>query len=207
MIRNFYTRNAGVSMLEIIIVIGIFSILSLGAATLLIEATRSNDVIWEQLFTQSEGRRVLKNITDEVRRAEESSIGSYPIAVADEYELTFYANVDSDSYREKVHYWLDGTTLKYGIVKPSGSPLSYGGVETVTEVAHDVLNQIQDQPIFQYFDESYTGSSTSTALTQPVDVADIHMIQIQLELERDPTKSPVPLHVETIVHIRNLKTN
>lgn len=194
-------------MLEIIIVIGIFSILSLGATTMVMEATRSNDVIWEQLFTQSEGRRVLKNITDEVRRAEESSIGSYPIISAGEYELSFYANVDSDSYREKIHYWLDGTTLKYGVKKPSGNPLSYSGIETVTEVAHDVLNQEQGQAIFSYFDETYTGSSSSTPLAQPVDVADIHMIKIQLELERDPTKSPVPLHVETIVHVRNLKTN
>lgn len=194
-------------MLELIIVIGIFSILTLGASTLVMRSFQSNTVVWEQLVKQSEGRKVLKQIVDEVRRAEESSIGSFPIAVAQEYELEFYANVDSDSYREKVHYWLDGTTLMYGITKPSGNPLSYIGTELQTEVAHDVKNEEQTTPLFSYFDETYTGSSSSTPLTQPVDVADIHMIKIQLELERDPTKTPVPLHVETIAQIRNLKTN
>lgn len=201
--QKFSSR--GVSMLEIIVVIGIFSILSFGATTLLTRSLRSNDVIWEQLMTQSEGRKVLKNMVDEVRRAEQSSVGSFPIAIAGEYELVFYANIDSDSFRERVHYWLEGTTLKYGILKPGGSPLSYLGEETITEVAHDVKNQEENIPIFLYFDESYTGSQNS--LEQPVDVSNIHMIKIQLELEKDPTQTPVPLHVEATAHVRNLKSN
>ncbi|MFA6427214.1 MAG: type II secretion system protein [Candidatus Magasanikbacteria bacterium] len=197
--------NQGTTLLELAVVIGIFSIITTGAVWLLITSLRSNDVMWEQLTTQSEGRKVMFQVVNEARKAEESSIGSYPIVIAGANELIFYANIDEDSFRERVRFWLDGTTLKQGVIKPSGSPLSYSGVETVIELAHNVKNQVQGIPIFTYFNESYTGIENS--LPQPVDVTHVHLIKVQLELEKDPTATPVPLHVESMVQVRNLKTN
>ena len=187
------------------VVIGIFLVVSLGASWLLIHSNRDTAIIWEQLAKQSEGRKVLNQVVDEVRRAEVSSIGSFPVAAAGEYELTFYANIDEDSMRERVRFWLDETTLKKGVLEPGGDPLSYTGSETVTELAHDVVNISKGVPVFSYFDEAYTG--VESALASPVSITDVHVIQVQLELEKDPTATPVPLHVESTVHIRNLKTN
>lgn len=193
------------TMLEVAVVLGILGIISVGASTLLMRGIRSNDVIWEQLTTQSEGRSVLHHIINDVRKAEESSVGSFPIVTATDNELTVYSNIDSDSLRERVRYWLDGTTLKRGIIKPAGNPLSYTQTEDVDTIAHNVVNIDQGIPLFTYFDESYTG--TQDALETPVTLTDVHVIQIQLELEKDADKTPVPLHLESMFHLRNLKTN
>ncbi|OGH91553.1 MAG: hypothetical protein A2479_01175 [Candidatus Magasanikbacteria bacterium RIFOXYC2_FULL_39_8] len=195
----------GFTIMEAMVVLGIFSIISLGAASFVIRSNRDTAIIWEQLATQSEGRKVLQEVVNDTRRAEVSSVGSFPLVAAGDYSFTFYANIDEDLLRERVRFWLSGTTLNKSVLKPSGTPLSYSGVESTLELAHNVVNQSEGVPIFTYFDEAYTG--TQNSLTQPVSVTDVHVIRVQLELERDPSKAPVPLHVESTVHVRNLKTN
>lgn len=198
-------KNYGFTLIEILVAMGIFVLIAMSVSWFMIHGFRYNAIIWEQLQRQNDGRRVVQGVVDSLRKAEESSVGSYPISVAEDYSLIFYANIDDDSMRERVHYWLDNTTVKRGILKPSGNPLAYSGDEDVVEIAHYVVNIEEGTPLFLYYDESYTGSQS--ALTQPVDVPDIRIVRVQLELEKDPTETPVPLHVESMVQVRNLKDN
>ncbi|MFZ2189310.1 MAG: type II secretion system protein [Candidatus Magasanikiibacteriota bacterium] len=199
------TKNYGFTLLEVLVAMGIFILVAMSASWFIIHGFRYNAIVWEQLDKQNEGRKVLQQVVDTVRKAEESSVGGYPISTSTNYQLSVYANIDDDSYREKVRFWLDGITLKRGIIKPSGSPLNYSGTEQVVELAHDVVNISKNSPLFLYYDESYDGSGI--ALAQPVELTDVRVIRVQLELEKDPTATPVPLHVESVVSIRNLKTN
>ncbi|MBU0597036.1 prepilin-type N-terminal cleavage/methylation domain-containing protein [Patescibacteria group bacterium] len=196
----------GFTLVEIVVALGIFSLIVLAASSILITSLRSNQIIWNQLSTQNEGRKVLQEVVNDVRRAEESSTGGYPIVLAQEYELIFYANIDTDSEREQIHFWLEDGILKKGIINPSGNPLIYNSDnEEVVELAHFVKNEEISSPVFSYFDESYTGSED--ALVIPTVVTSVHLVRVQLDLEEDPNKSPVLLHVESSVHVRNLKTN
>ena len=122
-----------------------------------------------------------------------------------DYDLVFYANIDSDSLREKVHFWLDGETIKRGITKPSSDPVSYDIEEQITEIAHYVVNIKEASPLFLYYDEDFTGSESS--LESPINIPEIKSIKIQLEIEKDEEKTPIPLHLESLVQIRNLKEN
>jgi len=201
----FEKKYKGFTLMELIVAIGIFVIIAFAANWLFVRGLRYNNVIWEQLTTQSEGRRAIQQVVDIVRKAEESSVGSYPIELADEYELIIFANVDDDSFRERVRFWLDGTTFKRGIVQPSGNPLNYSGAEDVVELAHDVVNITKPEPLFLYYNESYTG--TEDPLSTPASVVDVKVVRIRLEVEKDPTETPIPLQVESTVHIRNLKSN
>ncbi len=196
----------GFTLIELLVVMGIFGLLISAVTWIFITSLRSTNIIWDQLEAQSDGRSVIKTIVDEARRAEESSTGSFPIDTAEDNEFIFYANVDSDSKREKVHFWLTSTTLKRGIIKPSGNPLTYNPVdEVVKDLANYVVNIDEGIPLFRYYDESYSG--TSTPLTTPASNALVHVISIQLKLEKDPDKTPVPLNLESAVQIRNLKNN
>jgi len=196
----------GFTLLELIVAIGIFILLCLGFISILIISLRTNDIVWSQLETQNDARQVLQEVVDHIRRAEDSSIGSYTIVTSTAYEFTFYANVDGDSLRERVHFWLDGTTIKEGITKPTGNPLSYdNGDEQIKELAHSVVNIAEGVNVFDYFDETYEG--VGSGLAMPVDVTSVRSVRISLEIEKDPDKSPEPFHAETFVHIRNLKTN
>ncbi len=200
--RNSYR---GTSLLEVSVVVGIMSIIIVGAASFLIFSFRNQTILNDQLLGQKEARRIILEIVNTARTAETSSIGAFPISEASTSSLTFYANIDKDVLRERIHYWVQGTELKRGVLKPSGNPLSYVGSEQVTVLAHNVENIVKGIATFEYFDESYTG--TGPSLSSPIFIPDITMVRIVLQIERDMNKSPVPLRVESLTHIRNLKTN
>lgn len=200
-----FIRYRGTSLVEVTVVVGITAIVTLGAASFIILSFRNQRVIDDQLFGQKEARRIVSEIVNTVRTAEQSSIGSYPIAEATTSSLTVYTNIDKDSLRERVRYWLLGTELKKGVLKPSGNPLSYTGTEQVTTIAHNVQNNAQGTATFEYFDESYAGSGVG--MSSPVTIPSIRMVKIVIEIERDASVSPVPLKVESLTQIRNLKEN
>jgi prepilin-type N-terminal cleavage/methylation domain-containing protein len=199
------TRFRGATLLEVMVAIAITAIILLGAGTFLSTSFRNQKILDDQLSGQSEARRIVSEIVNTVRTAETSSVGSYAIATATTSTLTVYANIDNDSFRERVRYWLDGTQLKRGVTKPSGNPLSYSGPELVTVVTANVENNQKGINTFEYFGESYTG--TESPLASPVVVPDIRMVRIVVQIEKEESKSPVPIRVESITHIRNLKTN
>lgn len=195
----------GVSLIEVMVVVGITTIVTLGAATFIILSFRNQRIINDQLFGQKEARRIISEMVNTIRTAESSSIGSYAIAEATTSSLTIYANIDADSLRERIHYWLSGTDLKKGVLKPSGNPLDYTGAEQITTLAHNIQNNTQGISTFEYFGESYGGSGSS--MTPPITIPNVRMVKIAVEIERDLNVSPVPLRVESIIQIRNLKEN
>jgi len=198
-------KQRGFTLIELLVAIGITTLLVGPIAWILINGFRSNAIIWEQLKTQTEGRRVLQQVVDVVRRIESSSLGAYQIEKAESYDLIVFTNVDTDSLREKVRFWIDNKTLKKTVVKPSGSPLSYSGDGTTTELAYDVLNLVSSTPLFYYYDQNYSG--TGSALSSPINIPDIRVVRVNLGLEKSPTASPVPLWVESVVSVRSLKSN
>lgn len=198
-------KTKGFTLLEVLVAMGIFLLFVFGAATLLTYSLKSNKIIWEQLKTQNEGRKVVQDFINELRSAVYSSIGSYPVEKADQQEIIFFSNIDTDTYRERVRYFLSDSTLKKGVIKPSGNPLQYSpSSEIITEIVHDIHNTTT--PLFYYYGQNY-GYTSSTALSDPVSVTDVRVVGITLELEEDPYASPEPFHIESKVEIRNLKDN
>ena len=192
--------------MELIISMGIFSLLIIGISNVFIVSLQNNNIIWEQLSGQHDARRAVLDVSNTLRKAESSSIGSYPLFSVGEYEIMFFANVDKDSLREKVRYWIVDEVLYRGVIKPDGSPLSYDPQnEMSTILAEDVQNVIQGLPLFEYYDETYT--VTSTPISLPVDITDVRMVHIQLEISDTSTEHVNSLFVETFVHVRNLKDN
>lgn len=206
--RQFNIKNSsrGFTLLELLVAMGIFSLIIGAISWIMIDAFRSNKIIWKQLERQNEGRKVLQQVVDDVRKAEQSSTGAYPIEYVGNNELRFYANIDTDGYREKIRYFLDGTNLKKGVIKPAGNPLTYNPAnEQVVILAHNVTNIAKSQPVFFYYGQNFTGSET--ALVQPVTASDVRVIKTYLELEDDPNSTPVALSVQSMVEVRNLKSN
>jgi prepilin-type N-terminal cleavage/methylation domain-containing protein len=200
------THPKGFTLLELIIGMSVFLILALGSAWLLIFALRSNRIIWDQLEGQADARRSVTRVVEALRRAETSSLGAYPIVSTTPQQVMVYANMNSDSFRERVRFFVSGTTLYEGITAPSGTPLVYDDAdEVLTPIAEQVTNITQGTSTFYYYDESFTGDED--ALAEPVSPPDVRMVRILLHIEKDPDKTPVPLQAEAIAHIRNLKTN
>ncbi len=200
-------NNRGVSLLEAIIAMSIFLMIIGGVVAIMQFGFFSRDVVWEQLKTQSEGRRVIQGFIDEIRTANESSLGSYPIEAVSTTEFIFFSNIDDDSQMERVRYFSENKEFIKGIINPSGNPLSYvSSTETTSTIAHDIENDV-NTPVFEYYGQNYDGSVSTTPLTYPIDVTQIRMVHIKLLMEEDPNISPAPFLIEAKAHLRNLKSN
>lgn len=199
--------HRGVSLIEVLVAISIFAILMVGITALYLSSVRTKDIVYEQLLTQSEGRRAVQNFINDVRRATYSSIGAYPVQTAGTSTIIFYSDIDADTYRERIRYFVATGTLKRGVTRVSGTPLTYvTSTEVITEMAHSIVTP-PTTSVFYYYDQNYTGSATSTPLSQPVNISNVRLVEIRLIIERDPFKSPTPLYVQTKTEIRNLKSN
>jgi prepilin-type N-terminal cleavage/methylation domain-containing protein len=201
LVREF---NSGFSLIEAMVVIFIIGLLVIAISTFQRDVFSLNTLISNSLTAQDEGRRALKTMTAEIRPLSPSSVGAYPIAEANPTSFIFYSNIDSDQLKERVRYFLDGATLKKGVIKPSGAPLSYNPAnEIITELIHDVANGAT--PIFSYYDTNYDG--TTPPLAQPLDILKIRLVEITVVIDKNPNRSPGPITLTTQVSMRNLKDN
>ncbi|MCX6778867.1 MAG: prepilin-type N-terminal cleavage/methylation domain-containing protein [Candidatus Magasanikbacteria bacterium] len=191
----------GFTLLEVLVSIGIFMLIITAVTSFIGTIFSSNNVIYNQLTAQKEARRVMEDFVKEVRNASASSIGSYLISAASATSFTFYSDIDNDSYAEKIRYFVSNSTFKKGVTKPTGNPLTYNPAsEVITDIVHDMT---AGQQPFLYFNKNYTG--TGVALSFPVNILDIRVVQLSLTIDQKPSFSPLPITVSSKVEIRNLK--
>ncbi len=156
------TDNRGITLVEILVAIGIFIFLAGAVVALFLTSYRYNSIVWEQLKTQNEGRKTTQDFVNELRTASASSIGAYPISAASGTSITFYSNIDTDTLRERLRYFLSGATWERGVITPTVNALTYNSANgVITDVAHDVANT--STAVFYYYDSNYSGAEAPLA--------------------------------------------
>ena len=205
MIQHKSSQNSiGFSIIELIIGLSILGLIAFAIWIFQKDIFSLNNTISGDITAQDDVRRAFKTVTSEIRSASSSSIGAYPIDSATLTSFIFYSDINDDGIKERIRYFLNGTILKKGILKPSGNPLAYNPAnETISEIVHDVANGAT--PIFNYYDTNYDGFTPS--LTSPINVLAIRLIKITLIVDHDPSKLPSPITFTTQASIRNLKDN
>ncbi len=199
-------KQWGFTLLEMIIVISIFTILGLAIANFGRDIFWQNLVVSKTLVAESETKLALARLVSELRRAQTASTGSYPLELVSPTEITFYSDIDNNGAREKMHYWLNGQTLKRGITRPTGQPYTYDpNTEVVGTAVNDIANA--SSTIFSYYNKNYDGTASSTPLSWPVNVNEVRLIKIELSVDANPNQSPLPLFLSSQVMLRNLKDN
>ncbi len=194
----------GMSIAELIIVIGITSLLIVAMGSFQRDILYFAGFIEKGLSGTQDARAILRTMTREARAALPSSIGAYPIFEAGNQSFTFYSDIDNDGLQERVRYFLSGTDLRKGVIKPSGNPLQYNPAsETFSTLARDVRNGGQN--LFDYYDANYDG--TTAALTQPVSVSVVRLVKVTVIIDADINRAPSPKTFMTQVSFRNLKDN
>lgn len=195
----------GFTLIELIVAIAIFVILSVGIITLVSSVFVGSNRQGASLANADQTRKLGNQLRQELRNAVTASNGAYAIATANAQELTFYSNVDGGTDIERVRYYLSNGKLMRGIVKQSGNPPVYTGTETSTVVQNDVANGAN--PIFYYYDSDYD-DNTDTALTQPVNIAQVTYIRLDIQvLKRTTASSTTSFTVSAGTALRSLKTN
>ena len=206
---NFPRKNsprsraqAGFTLSELLISIFLISLLSYGVSSFMRNTFFYNTTIRKALNSQFEVRQTLKKLSAELRAASQASDGSYALAEASSTSLTFYTDLNGDGVKERLRYFLSGTTLRRGVIIPSGSPLTYNsGSETVSDMVH---YRVGTTSIFTYYDSGY--AATTTPLSQPVTVSAVRLVQAAITVNPDPGRQP-NVSFTSKVSLRNLKDN
>ncbi|HEY5588595.1 MAG TPA: prepilin-type N-terminal cleavage/methylation domain-containing protein [Candidatus Paceibacterota bacterium] len=202
--KIFIKKNRAFTLLEIIITMTIFSLIMGVVGYFARDIFKNENIFSNGLSTYDEARKVLQPISSEIRSASPSSLGAYPLEVIGDTNFIFFADINNDGLKERIRYYLSGSTLMKGVITPSGNPLQYlSGNEKITEIVHNVANG--STPLFAYYDFNYNGNSLP--LTQPVSIINVRLIKITLIIDADPNRPPAPVTVSTQISIRNLKDN
>ncbi len=193
---NFFNQR-GSTLIELIVTLGIFALVIGAVSAIFMTSFQSKDIVFEQLNVQSQARKAIQDFTNEFRSTTQSSIGQ---------QIIFYANIDTDSLRERVRYFVQGSNLQKGVIKPTGNPLVYDSTnEVITTVVQSLINT--STPVFSYYGQDYDGVTNTSPLPSPVDVSAIRVVKMALTIDKSPIFSPAPLLVEGMSEARNLKSN
>ena len=203
-IQYYKRNNIGFSVIETLVTIFILTLVGMAVWTFQKDVFSLNSNISSSLDAQQEARKAFKAMSAEIRSISPSSTGSYPIAEASSTSFTFYGDIDNDGLKERLRYFLDGSALKKGVLKPNGNPLAYNPInEIVAEIVRDIANGAT--PIFDYYDTNYDG--TTAPLAQPVSVIPTRLVKMTFIIDKNPLRPPAPITMTTQVSMRNLKDN
>ena len=108
-----FTKNkkTGFTIVEVLFSIVILSLVALTILMFQKNIFLLNSRSQGNLAVQQEGRKVIKSMTKEFRSISQSNVGSYPISVASDNAFTFYTDADADGLKERIRYFMNGTTL------------------------------------------------------------------------------------------------
>ena len=199
------SNSSGFTLIELLVSLGIFILLVVPIVTIFLTASNTKNIVFEQLNVQNQSRKVVQDFVNEIRGANYSSIGAYPLEQASSSQIVFYTNLYHNSYLERVRYFLVTTTLYKGVIVPTGTPiLSY---PTSTEVITDVLDSIasSSSTLFTYYDQNFTGVESS--LAQPVNTSLVRIVKIFMTIDKNPLASPNSFTIQAKTEFRNLKSN
>jgi type II secretory pathway pseudopilin PulG len=195
--------TTGMTLVEAVIVVGIYTVLSLALLGSIAEFYRFNAYTVEQSDEIENARRGMTQWNRDVKELTTAENGSYPIVLIDENHFGYYSDTDLDNSVEYVEYILATTTLRKFTYNATGTPAVYN---LTTPDAEQILslyvqNINQNIPMFTYFDTN----GTQLASTSPV--IDVRYIQAQFIINIDQERSPGEFMLRSSVAPRNLKDN
>lgn len=191
-------RIRGMTGIETLVWIAVFTSAMLAITQSALYFYRTNSYTIQQASAVTSAQRGLDQTIRTIREATYASNGAYPIVSLAGSDLIFYADVDSDTEIERVHYYVTGTSLYVGTLNPSGNPAAYTGVESVSEISEYVRNVALGITPFTFFDED------GVQITNFSRIGDVRFITVNLVVNIDPNKLPEQLTLRSSAALRNL---
>ncbi len=201
-------NRGGFSLIEVLIVVVIAAAVVVVVSNFGTNVTGLNGLITTQLKSKSNIAQTLEIVTNEIRGAEPSAAGAYPISAAASSSFTFYTSIHQDGVIDQITYYLASSTIWRSLIAPTGTPATY---PTSSQVVNDLIDNVSlvssSTPLFSYYPATYTG--TGSPLPSPVAVASIRLVNITFssQVNPNPDQPASPQYFSELVDIRNLNTN
>lgn len=200
--RNCFYKGLG--FVEMIVAIGILSLMAIGVATYFGKIWPLQQFALDSAKAQLAASQSVTSLVGFFRNMRQSDSGEYALRAVSDTGVTFFADQDGDVGVERIRIFLNGTTLRMGIINPVGNPATYPtNQESIQDFLFDVRNGLGSYPskIFHYYDDG------NSELTGSFSIGEVRMIGIDLYVDINPSSSPEATHIESFASIRNLTEN
>ncbi len=188
--KNLYK---GFSLIEILVSIAIFAIISTIGTNMIISGKKSIRFTEEQADATENARRAMDIMSRELKGAKHSEGTDIAIKAMDDQNLIFYTDNNKDGKAERIQYTISDYSLIKIVTEP-GPAKDYTGTMSSSTLSYYV-NNLSD-PLFYYYD-AYMATAT-----QPYDV---RLIRAKLKINVTPEIMPNDYLVSMDVNLRNLK--
>ncbi|MDB5238332.1 MAG: hypothetical protein JWM46_602 [Candidatus Kaiserbacteria bacterium] len=195
------SRTRGFTLLETVVWVGMFTMVMVAIVTTLIFFYRTSNYTIQEASAVASAQHGMDLMVRTMREAAYSSSGAYPIVSIAPDDIVFYADVDSDSAIERVHYYLSGTNVFQGILDPSGDPPVYTGSETASAISDYVRNTSQGTVTFLYYD------SGGALISDYSKIGSVRFITVNVGVDVDTNRSPTPIYLRSSAALRNIVGN
>ena len=207
MARSFKNLRDGFTLVELLVVIGIITVVGVSLSTALTAGLKQQFFLNGHNESVEDARKAMRKMVAEIRETQDSDNGAYAVAKGDAYELIFYSDIDTDIGVERVRYISDNSGLKKGVVEPSGAnPVVYNlASETITLLSPHVVNSEDGIPLFKYYTKDYP--TVATPLATPVNIDQVSLINFVIRVKSESGGGSITSTLSSFVQPRNLKKN
>lgn len=185
-------------LLEVVVWIAVFTSAMLALTSSVLYFYRTSNYAIQQGAATASAQHGIDLMVRTIREASYAGNGAYPVVSLGDNDLKFYAEIDGDSGIELVHYYLSGTSLMRGVIKPTGDPSVYTGAETIAVVSDNVRNVVLGTSLFSYYDKN------GALVSDFAKIGDVRYVSATLLVDVDPIRSPTPLSLRSSAAMRNL---
>lgn len=193
-------RGKGFTMVEMIMVIALFSVLLIAVSQSIASFYRLNAYTVAQAYQVDTARLGMEQLVRDLREMTFADDGTFPLISMGTTSIAFFSDIDRDNSVEYVTYTLQDTSLMKRVYNATGSPPTYSTTtpQETLALSEYVQNTLQSTPVFVYYDEE--GNSATTTST----VTDIRYIGVSIIVNIDPVRDPGQYMLRSSAALRNL---
>jgi prepilin-type N-terminal cleavage/methylation domain-containing protein len=199
--------NGGFTLVEVMISSVIMVVLAASVMGLSYIVSNSQLTAINSYTAVEEANAIISSITAEVRTAEQSATGAYPLEVADDNEIVFYSDIDYDGVVERVRYTATGKRLEKGVVDPTGVPLLYDLATEKVTTRTEYLDDSSATPVFLYFNGDWPTDTANNPLLSGSRLSNTRLLRVTIKMRMMSDTTQDTFTLETHVQPRTLKTN
>jgi prepilin-type N-terminal cleavage/methylation domain-containing protein len=201
--QNKFFLNKGFTLVEVIVVMGVFSVLIFAITALLVSIIQNPKIQLSAMDSIEQAGSVSFRFANEIRAA---AYGTYPLIEAEDSEIIFYSPIGaSQGNINRIRYYISGGVLYKGVIAPVNGFYDDED-ETITPLLSGVSNGAV--PLFYYYDETYNGADYTVPLLQPVYVTRVRYVKMNLVVQyRNTNQDFSTFSISAGSAIRILKDN